>query len=241
MTEPLAPSVATPAERRLLAPVRHTVILIAILFAIAAYGVYGQHVAAQTPPPASRGSTLPLYLALLVAEWALVRYVMVGLRKGGTPFREILGRRWTGWKDVLRDVAIALAVFAIWTAGSGVVDHFTRAQTAKAVENMLPRGVAEIAVWILLSLSAGFCEEVVYRGYLQRQFHALTGSGIAAVALQAVIFGISHGYQGVRNMLFITVYGALFGALALWRRSLKPGMILHAWTDIFGGIIQKSF
>ena len=121
------------------------------------------------------------------------------------------------------------------------MDQLSHVETPKAVENMLPRGGAEIAVWILLSLSAGFCEEVVYRGYLQRQLQALTGSGLAAVALQAVIFGVSHGYQGVRNVLFITVYGALFGALALWRRSLKPGMILHAWTDIFGGLIQKSF
>lgn len=241
MSETPGPNEATPSGRRLIAPVRHTVILIAILLAIAAYGVYGQQMAAKTSPAASRGSMLPLYLTLLVAEWALVRYVMVGLRKGATPFRELLGRRWTGWKEVLRDVGIALAVFAIWTAGSSFLDHLTQAQTPKAVENMLPREGAEIAVWVLLSLSAGFCEEVVYRGYLQRQLQALTGSGLAGVALQAVIFGISHGYQGVRNVIFITVYGALFGALALWRRSLKPGMILHAWTDIFGGIFQKSF
>jgi membrane protease YdiL (CAAX protease family) len=240
MSEPLEPNEATPTGRRLIAPVRHTVILVAILLAIAAYGVYGQHMAARTST-AARGPTLLLYLTLLVAEWALVRYVMVGLRKGATPFRELLGRRWAGWKDVLRDVAIAIAVFAVWTLGSSFVDQLTKAQTPKAVENMLPRGPAEIAVWILLSLSAGFCEEVVYRGYLQRQLQALTGSALAAVALQAVIFGISHGYQGVRNVLFITVYGALFGALAHWRRSLKPGMILHAWTDIFGGLIQKSF
>ena len=241
MNETPGPDEAAPSGRRLVAPVRHTVILVAILLAIAAYGVYGQQMAAKASPAATRGSLLPLYLTLLVAEWALVRYVMVGLRKGATPFRELLGRRWTGWKDVLRDVALALAVFAIWTAGSSFVDQLSHVETPKAVENMLPRGGAEIAVWILLSLSAGFCEEVVYRGYLQRQLQALTGSGLAAVALQAVIFGVSHGYQGVRNVLFITVYGALFGALALWRRSLKPGMILHAWTDIFGGLIQKSF
>jgi len=33
--------------------------------------------------------------------------------------------------------------------------------------------------------------------------------------------------------------GALFGALAVWRRSLKPGMILHAWTDVFSGIFAR--
>ncbi len=39
-------------------------------------------------------------------------------------------------------------------------------------------------------------------------------------------------------MITITVYGALFGLLAWWRRSLRPGMIAHAWTDIFSGVIS---
>lgn len=230
------------AERRpLVASVRHTIILIAILLAIAAYGVYAQRAAENIPVPAHRGSALPLYLTLLAAEWGLFRYVTIGLRKGGTPFRDLLGYRWTGWKDVARDVAIALGAWILWTAGSSLVDNLSGGGTSKAVTSLLPRGPAEIAAWVALSVTAGFCEEAIYRGYLQRQFEALTRSPLLAVLGQAVIFGVSHGYQGVRNVLFITVYGALFGALAHWRRSLKPGMILHAWTDIFGGIFQKSF
>ena len=33
------------------------------------------------------------------------------------------------------------------------------------------------------------------------------------------------------------IYGALFTLLALWRKSLRPGMIAHAWTDIVGGLL----
>jgi membrane protease YdiL (CAAX protease family) len=55
-----------------------------------------------------------------------------------------------------------------------------------------------------------------------------------------VIFGVAHGYQGLRNVIAITIYGTVFGAVAVWRKSLKPGMILHAWTDIFGGIFAKG-
>ena len=109
----------------------------------------------------------------------------------------------------------------------------------KEVIAFLPRDPLEVAVWIALSLTAGFCEEAIFRGYLQAQFRALTGSAFVAVVLQAVIFGVSHGYQGLRNVMVITVYGTVFGALAVWRKSLKPGMILHAWTDVFGGIFAK--
>jgi hypothetical protein len=41
-------------------------------------------------------------------------------------------------------------------------------------------------------------------------------------------------------MVVISVSGALFGLLALWRDSLRPGMVAHAWADIFGGIILKG-
>lgn len=38
------------------------------------------------------------------------------------------------------------------------------------------------------------------------------------------------------TILFI----AIFGLLALWRKSLRAGMIAHAWSDIFGVIIFRG-
>ena len=90
-------------------------------------------------------------------------------------------------------------------------------------------------LWCLVSCTAGFCEEVLYRGYLQHQFAAWTGSAPAAIAIQAVIFGASHGYQGMKQMVIISVLGALYGILANWRRTLVPGMAAHVWSDIYGG------
>jgi hypothetical protein len=85
-------------------------------------------------------------------------------------------------------------------------------------------------------VTAGFCEEFIFRGYLLKQFYAITGSDAAAVAIQAVCFGIAHSYQGVKSMVTITVYGALFGILAVYRKSLRPGMIQHAMQDSFAGL-----
>jgi hypothetical protein len=76
-----------------------------------------------------------------------------------------------------------------------------------------------------VAVSAGFCEELVFRGYFQRQFLALTGSAGAAVALQALVFGVGHSYEGAWAVAKITAYGILFGLLAAWRRSLRPGML----------------
>lgn len=227
-----------PAERRLLAPLWHTLLLVGILFALAGYGVYLQRHAGPGPELVERrGSMVPLYLSLIAAEWGLLRFVVAGgLKRNGTRFRDLLGERWTGAKDVARDVAIALAFWGAWTLAEAVVEPLLGPNQAKAVNAMLPRGPVEIAVWVALSLSAGFCEEAIFRGYLQGQFRAITGSVPGAILLQAIVFGISHGYQGLRNVILITVLGALYGVFAWWRRSLKPNMILHAWTDVFSGI-----
>ncbi len=107
---------------------------------------------------------------------------------------------------------------------------------AASIQALLPRRSIEILLWIGVSISAGVVEETVFRGYFQRQFEALTRSRAAALILQAALFGISHGYQGSRACFKIVVYGVLFGALALWRKNLRPGMMAHAWTDIAAGI-----
>lgn len=242
MNETLAPNETTPAGRTLIAPIRHTVILVAILLAIAAYGVYAQSSgAAHGPAPAARGTMLPLYLSLIAAEWGLLRYVAVGLRRGGTSLRALLGSRWASWRDVARDILIAAAAWGAWLAISAASERFLGQGSAQGLATFLPRGPAEVVAWIALSISAGICEEAVYRGYLQQQLEALSGSSTVAVLGQGAFFGISHGYQGLTNVVVIAVLGALYGALARWRRSLKPGMVLHAWMDIFGGLLERSF
>jgi membrane protease YdiL (CAAX protease family) len=226
----------TEPRRPLIASLRHTAILIAIVLGVAAYGIYVQ-AASDGQPVEHGGSALPLYLSLLAAEWGLVRYVVIGIRRTGTGLRDLIGARWAGPKDALRDVGIGLGFWAAWTATAPLLARFLGPDSAASIDKLLPHGLPESAVWILLSLSAGFCEEVVFRGYLQRQFQALWGNPALAITAQAVIFGISHGYQGLRNVLVITVFGALFGILAHWRRSLVPGMAAHAWTDIVGGLV----
>ena len=55
--------------------------------------------------------------------------------------------------------------------------------------------------------------------------------------LQSILFGVSHGYQGIGAMLRISVLALAFGFVAVIRRSLRPGIIAHAWTDIASGLL----
>ena len=134
-------------------------------------------------------------------------------------------------------LGLALALWGIWTIAGMAWSRWLSHDHPASIQQLLPRGGLEALLWVTLSVSAGICEEFVFRGYLLRQFEALSGSRPIAVVAQAVLFGISHGYQGVAACAHIAAYGILFGWFAVWRGSLRPGMIAHAWTDIAAGLL----
>jgi uncharacterized protein len=181
-----------------------------------------------------------LYASSIVFEFAMVGYVwLFGLRLRGKRMRDLIGGKWEHPKDFFRDVGVALVFWGVVLMVLLVTGIILRPNPTalKALKLLVPQTGIEMIGWIALAATAGFCEEFLFRGYLQRQFLALTGKQGVAVALQAVVFGAAHSYQGWKGAITITVYGALFGALAVTRKSLRPGMMRHAAQDTFSGIL----
>lgn len=227
-------------ERKLIAPVWHTALLVGLFLLLTVSGSLFQRGAQANPGALQQHPRMwPVYLSLIAMEWALVWYVWRGVRRTGTRLRDLIGGRWASAKDVLVDAILACGLWALWVGVTTAWEKWLGASHAASIRTFLPERMPEILLWIAVSISAGICEEIVFRGYLQQQCRALTHSGFVAVFLQAVLFGISHGYQGVEATIKIAIYGALFGLLALWRKSLRPGMVAHAWSDIFSGIIAR--
>jgi uncharacterized protein len=228
-------------DRNLIAPIWHTFLLIFILAIIVVMGVHWQKGPSSTQDIVQKHqSSLSLYLSLIVGEWLLVYLVWSGLKRGGKiKVNDLIGGRWNNWKKILLDIGIGISFWIVWLGIERIVNYFLGPDTAKSVSSLLPQGYLEIMAWILVSISAGVCEEIVYRGYLQRQLLALSGSPFVAVLIQGIIFGISHGYQGLKKVIIISVFGVFYGVLAIWRKSLRPNMIAHAWGDIFSGILSR--
>ena len=110
-------------------------------------------------------------------------------------------------------------------------------EMARELMQLAPANGVELAAWGFLCVLVGFCEELVFRGYLQSQSIALLHRIPISVVLASLIFGAAHGYQGIRGICIISVYGALFSCLTLVRRSLFPGMLAHTWHDFATGLL----
>ena len=226
-----------PRSRGLIAPVWHTVLLVTIFLGITIAGaLFQRHAQSSTGALQRHPNVVPLYLSLIAVEWLLVYGVWAGIHSRGVRLVDLIGGRWHSAKDILIHIALAIVVWILWLGIQAGVSRMVPSH-AKSVSALLPQNPLEVVLWIATSLSAGFCEEVAFRGYFQKQFEAMTGSSVAGVNLQAILFGISHGYQGLQAIVMIILFGFLFGILASWRKSLRPGMILHAWSDIYAGYL----
>ena len=183
--------------------------------------------------------TAGVYISALLAEAALVYWVYrAGRKHPHLRTSTLIGGSWKNAAHVTRDLALGIALLAGWKVLSSGLERGMGGAPATVVGSWLPRSPLEIALWVPLSLSAGFAEELAFRGYLQSRFMSLTKSRWTAVGIQAVLFGLCHLYQGAAACARITLFGVGFGAMALWRRSLRPGMIAHAGTDIVAGIFR---
>jgi uncharacterized protein len=180
----------------------------------------------------------PHYILTIVYEWTLAGLAWWGIHMRGVPREQLLGVRVPGVRGWLRDLGAALVFWLIAISLLGmiaqVIDHVLGLDARKiagVTEKLAPTTGTEMVLFLILSISAGICEEFVFRGYLQQQFARIGGSIAVGVVISALLFGCAHGYEGISGMLLIAAYGAMFSVLALLRRGLRTGMIAHAWHD----------
>jgi membrane protease YdiL (CAAX protease family) len=224
----------------LLAPWWHTALMVLVIIGLSVAGVR------QLRNFGGRPLHLVLNYSLTIAyEWVLAGLAVWGIHMRKVPLRQLLGERRPGAKAWLIDFGLALGYWAVALTllallGNALVkfsgSHIDPQKIGDVTQKLAPVTGVEMMLFLVLSISAGICEELVFRGYLQQQFARMGRSVWAGVALSALVFGGAHGYEGVAGVLLISAYGAMFGVLALLRRGLRTGMIAHAWHDSISGV-----
>jgi membrane protease YdiL (CAAX protease family) len=215
-------------------PLWHTVGLVGLLLAVATVGMLSS--SGQAAPAPSGSRIVESYLPLFAVSASLALYV-ARLGRGRSALGELVGRRWETAPRALVDVALGFLA-----AGLIVLTEYAWAATWGAPNRawssaLLPSTSVERAVWVVVALTVGTSEELVYRGYLQNELGALARSPALGLVAQSALFALAHGEQGPGAVARAFLYGLGFGALASARKSLLPGMLAHVGLDVAAGLV----
>jgi membrane protease YdiL (CAAX protease family) len=159
---------------------------------------------------------LALSLLAIVLFWEKRPLASIGL---GRPTRAAI---LFGAKIVLGLVVLALV--------AGIAVQSTGLPMPQEPEEM----VISLPLWLqlLVAASAGFTEEVLFRGYAIERMTELTGSRWIGAILPIVVFGAAHApFWGVGHAIVAGLTGLWLTLLYLWRRNLWTNITAHALLD----------
>ena len=108
-------------------------------------------------------------------------------------------------------------------------------------ERIFPQSGSEMFPYFALALTAGVCEEFLYRGFAMAAI-IRAGSPIwGAVLLSSLLFGLAHLYQGRGGAVSTMILGALFGAARIGYHSLVPVVFWHSAVDLAAGVAGPRY
>ena len=181
------------------------------------------------------------YAATMLLEWVLLALVLAGIHQRRAFLAKALrNRAFTLAQSLSLGVAvylcglIAIAFVSITLLKTPLAQHRNEA----FVLAMLPHTPFDFVLWFGVSLSAGICEELIFRGYLLQQLIAWTRRPALSIVLAAALFGSVHLYEGLGAILPLAALAIVYGFVA--HRShgdLRAVIVAHTLQDFLVGFL----
>ncbi len=181
------------------------------------------------------------YVTSILLEWLLLGAVIAGIYQR----REFFLRAFRNRANTLaQTLGIGCAVyvagfFAIAIVGLALYKTPLFHQRNEAyVLAMLPHSPLDFLVWFCVSLSAGICEELIFRGYLVQQFSAWLQKPVASIIIAALLFGSVHLYEGLGAILPLSALAIVYGLVVRrFHGDLRAVIVAHTLQDFLVGFI----
>jgi membrane protease YdiL (CAAX protease family) len=180
------------------------------------------------------------YKITMIVEWTLSLIVIAWwiYKQRALPDLGLGFETGPGWKigSALTLIACGLLVLqtvVIMRSSKKMEDVRKQIEPLQA---LLPHNGREARTFAALSITAGLCEELLYRGFLFAFFYSVLGVW-QAVALSSLAFGLGHAYQGLPGILKTGGVGFVAAGLLLLTGSLWAPMLLHAVLDLNSGYL----
>ncbi len=191
--------------------------------------------------PAER---LSLYWSTIAFQWVAVVVVAWRAWAHGLTAQQlglVMPRRF--WLTLITVSGAAVIVTLQWLnlRRMGRSTSPLRGPLQALAERILPRSTRELVPFLALAVTAGLCEEFLYRGFAMAVI-ARAGLPTGLVILvSSVLFGLAHLYQGRAGFVSTMVLGLLFGFSRAVLGSLIPVIVWHTGVDVVAGIAGPRY
>lgn len=187
------------------------------------------------------GARVRQYRNVLLLAWGWSALIAAGMLLDGWPARAVglLPPRFDGVPLVS---TLALSAGLAIGLVLPLVFRRTLVRHIGTLAELLPRTPVERVWFVAVALTAGFCEELLHRGFLLAfvSVHWPHPPLAVVFVLGSVPFGLGHAYQGRRNVVVTGLFGAIATALYLAYRSLWIPVAVHALIDLRAALLMPS-
>ena len=186
------------------------------------------HAADDLPRPFPRmrvyaGSIAGLWLLAIIAVAAAATSGFTGRILGLNPLDKFVFLLWTAF-GLLATTTVVLVFKALGARESDLIHQLT------------PVSRSEKLLFVLLSVSAGICEELTFRSVLLPALLVASGSLVLAVVLSSIAFGLLHAHQHASGAARAAVLGVILCIPFVLRGSVLPSMAAHTLIDLISGL-----
>lgn len=195
-------------------------------------------------PYTTKRDRLRLYFSTVLSQWFAVTIILWRCRAHHVSLRQLAMAVPNPLLAALVSVGLALLLVTNQILGvrqlASQPDKITGIMPKLALR-IFPQDNSERACFVLVVATVAFCEELIYRGFVQWLFTSVTG-GVVAIGIigSALLFGLAHLYQGPRGLLVTSFLGLGFSLLRAWTGSLLPLVIGHFVADFAVGMLAPA-
>jgi membrane protease YdiL (CAAX protease family) len=181
------------------------------------------------------------YRRVIVGQWVCAAMAMALWVRADRPWRDLGLVAPTGPRAIGSVLVVVIVGAFVFYQVRGVArittDELAQLRRAlREVEFLLPHTRDEARWFALVSVTAGVCEELVYRGFLVWALRPYVGT-VAAFAIGVTVFALGHAYQGWRGVLKTGAAGIIMSTIVWGTGWLIPAMVVHALIDLNSGML----
>jgi len=174
------------------------------------------------------------YRTQVLWEWSWVVVIAVIMIPSKQPFKELgltlpnpIG--WIFLGAMLLGIGMSIVLLR---RNPGAMARMQQSLEPSSV--LLPTTALERRWYAATAMTAGICEELLYRGFLMRFLLTILPGWdwILLAVLSGVIYGLGRAYQGWKGILQTTLTGFSFAVVYVLGGSLLPAMVFHALAEL---------